>query len=85
METKKIREIKVLYTIHTLVAASEAASETLTILWVRIIGVLCLVFVQITWSFSYWYRSLMVSHALEGKKYICIFNNTMFKQKGENM
>ena len=84
METKKIREIKVLYTIHTLVAASEAASETLTILWVRIIGVLCLVFVQITWSFSYWYRSLMVSHGLEGKKYIYIFKN-MFKQKGENM
>ena len=28
--------------------ASLAASDTLTILWVRIIGVLCLVFVQIT-------------------------------------
>lgn len=43
------------------------ASLTLIMLWVLIMGVLCLVFVQTMKSCSYWYRSFSGSHGLRSE------------------
>ncbi len=48
-----------------------AASLTLTMLCVLIIGVLCRVRVQMTKSRSYWYRSLSGSH---GRRSACLYS-----------